>query len=703
MIEKKLSAWARENGISYKNAWNSSKAGTLPVQTKTSANGRIFVMVEDNKQEKIQKSFEFATPLLAGKDTMQASSTRRNAAATSVPTDQYYHINNGISPATALNTRRDGSGADGLFPVSEAIRLCQKAYYNFSIFRNTIDAMTEFSVSKMYYQGGSAKGRNFFENLGDELNIYNLQDKFFREYYRSGTVVVHRFETGVKEEDLARLNKAFGSEAKKVQLPAKYIILNPYDIGVQSNIVFGTDCIFYKRLNGYEIHRLRTRETPEEKAYYNSLPPDTQKQIDAGAGAIIVKLDPSKLYAIFYKTQDYESMAVPMGFPVLKDIERKEEMKHIDMAISRTMNNAILLVKMGYESKDGDYIFDPKAASAMQSLFESESVGKTLVADFTTEVSFVIPAIGDFLDPVKYQIINEDIKTGLNYVLTGTDSKFANQFISVQLFVQRLEQAREIFINQFWLPEIKRISRLMGFKNYPIPKFNDIDLKDDVEFTKVATRMAELGLLTPSELFDSIETGRVPTPEESLGHQEEFRLQRDKGLYDPLVGGPYDVQKLAKLTASLAPKPVPGSPTGGGSPKPSSPTGRPTGTKAPQTTKKVSITTGSEEEIQNIEAYSLSKIKDNLILSSKLRSVLSDIFLKSTKLESLNDEQKKIVDEISDVIIANEESSKWIESIEKYIKNPVNSNIERIQEIESIACHHGIDHNLAAILINSKK
>ncbi len=701
MIEKKLSEFAKEKGLTYKNAWNMARAGTLGAKTTTNANGRISVLLEEKPQVvvKEKRTANFAEPSLAGKNLMEAS-TRRNAAATSNPTNMYFHINNGITPASAFNRRGDG-GNHSNSSVTEAIQLCQKAYFNFSIFRNTIDAMTEFSVSKIYYQGGTSKSRNFFENLFESLNIYAFQDMFFREYYRSGNVFIYRFEVSAKEEDISRLNKVYGSTAAKLQLPSRYSIINPYDVGAQSNIVFGTSTVFFKRLNGYEIHRLKNPETEEEKNFFNSLPDVTQKQIKAGSGTVIIPLEGERLYAAFYKKQEYEALAVPMGYPVLKDIEWKAEMKHIDMAVSRTMNNVVLLVKMGYESKDGDYMFDPKAAAAMQSLFESESVGKTLVADFTTEVSFVIPAIGDFLDPEKYQIVNEDIKTGLNYVLTGTDSKFANQFISVQLFVQRLQQAREIFINQFLMPEIKRISNLMGFKSYPTPKFEDIDLKNDIEFNKIATQMASLGILTAPELLESIETGRIPTKEESLEHQEEFRQLKDKGFYEPLIGSPYSQMKIQKQVAQMKINNPTGNSGGVGPQKQTSaPTGRPSGVNTPQSTKKVSITKGSQEEVK--EMYSLSKIKENLIKASNLRDSIKDYFIKSKKIKKLNDEQLDIINSISEIIIADNTPDKWEDKklIESYIKNPI-SNGENNKKIDEIAYNHQIEPSLAAILLNS--
>jgi len=124
MKEIKLSEWARSNNISYRNAWNSMQAGTLPVKTKTNTNGRIFALIDEPQIVKEKKSIEFAMPTLAGKEIMSAS-TRRNVSATSTPTDQYRNINNGITPASAFNRRGDG-GNNSNSSVTEAIQLCQK-------------------------------------------------------------------------------------------------------------------------------------------------------------------------------------------------------------------------------------------------------------------------------------------------------------------------------------------------------------------------------------------------------------------------------------------------------------------------------------------------------------------------------------------------------------------------------------------------
>ena len=133
----------------------------------------------------------------------------------------------------------------------------------------------------------------------------------------------------------------------------------------------------------------------------------------------------------------------------------------------------------------------------MQTLFDNESIGRVLISDYTTEAKFVIPQISDILDPKKYEVLDKDIRVGLNNILIGENEKFANQSIKVKVFIERLKQARETFIGEFLMPEMKRICKVLGFKNYPTPYFEDIDLRDGLQYARIYSRLIELGILTP--------------------------------------------------------------------------------------------------------------------------------------------------------------------------------------------------------------
>jgi hypothetical protein len=597
----------------------------------------------------------------------EGTSLRRNASSTIQRTDKYKNIEEGIIPFKYSIGSQNSSNMN----IRDAVILCQKAYYNFSIFRNTIDLMTEFSNSSIYFRGGSQKSRDFFSALFRKINIANFQDHFFREYYRSGNVFIYRFDTSVTDSDVNKITQTFGLSMLKASfnLPSRYIIVNPADVQMAGSINFSVGR-YFKVISDYELERLKNPKTDEDKEVFESLSPETKKMIQQkNIGVLSLPLDSSKLCAVFYKKQDYEPFAIPMGFPVLEDLNWKSEMKKMDMAITRTMQQAILLVTMGAEPDKGGV--NQKNLEAMQKLFENQSVGRVLIADYTTKAQFVIPDIGNLIGPQKYEVIDRDIQIGLNNILIG-DEKFANQSIKVQVFVERLKQARQAFINEFLIPEIRRISKDLGFKNFPIPYFEDIDLKDSLQYSKVYSRLVELGVLTPEEGIQAIETGRLPNSEESEIAQEKFKNLKDKGFYQPLIGG---VKQEA---------------------------GRPQGsTGVPQSTKNVRPI-GQNQASENEEKYSILKIKENLIAAQKLEEEVLSALRKKHSLKKLSSEQKSIANEISKIIIANEEPGYWTPKINDYLNNPIDKNNEIIKKINDISYNHQISAYLASILYHSK-
>jgi hypothetical protein len=554
--------------------------------------------------------------------------------------------------------------------VRDTIILCQKAYYNFSVFRNTIDLMTEFSISNLYYTGGSRKSREFFETLFRKINIDDLQSRFFREYYRSGNVFIYRFNAKMEKSDAFKINQTFGlSEANEnIEIPSKYIILNPSDIQLQGSIAFSNG-VYYKVVTDYELQILRNPQTEEQKEVFESLPEETKKLIKdtkkTGMAAVTLPLDTDRLVAVFYKKQDYEPFSVPMGYPVLEDINWKQEMKQMDMAVARTTNQAILLITMGAKPEDGGV--NQKNLMAMQKLFENESVGRVLISDYTTDAKFVIPDIGNILDPKKYDVVNQDIQMGLNNILLS-DEKFANTSIKVQVFMERLKQGRRVFLENFLTPEIRRVSKEMGFKNYPDAHFEEVDLRDTSVYSRIYSRLIELGVLTPEEGMQAIESGRFPTPEESLESQKRFQELKNEGLYEPLIGG----AKMPQVS------------------------GRPAGSKKPkEEDKKTPI--GTKAALN----FSLSRIQEHLNLSDKLNLEVEASLRQLHKRKRLSKQQKEVAREITNIVIANEDPPNWLAKAGRYAAEPTDRTHERVKKVQDVAYEHQVDDFLAGILYAS--
>jgi hypothetical protein len=601
---------------------------------------------------------------LTASEARGSSPVRRNAASTIERTNRFTNIDTGIIPFRYSNYVKNLSTLD----VRDAVILCQKAYYNVAIFRNTIDLMTEFSASSIYLTGGSQKSREFFDAYFKKINLTSFQDQFFREYYRSGNVFTYRFDTSLDSEQVFKITQVFGSKALakdgSIKIPVRYTIINPADVYVGGGVNYSYN-IYYKLLSSYELEKLRDPKTDEDIEVYQGLPDDVKEKIKNKSNSyILVPLDPKKMAAVFYKKQDYEPLSIPMGFPVLDDINWKLEMKKMDMAVTRTTQQAILLVTMGNEPDKGG--INQKNLQSMQQLFENQSVGRVLIADYTTKAQFVIPDIGSLIGPEKYEVVDRDIQIGLNNILIGSE-KFANTSIKVQVFMERLKQAREVFLNEFLIPEIRRISKDLGFKNFPVPVFEDISLKDDVQYSRIYNRLVELGVLTADEGIQAIETGRLPTPEESVQSQQKFRELKNQGFYQPLIGG------------------------GGAQ------AGRPMGsTGTPQSTKNI-------KPIGSSKAFSVLKIRENILAVQDLEEEVKGSLRKKFEIKKLSNAQKDMAEKITELIIANEDSSQWKVKIQDYIEKPFDQNLNQVNEIQSIASEHQVDSYLASLLYHSKK
>lgn len=206
------------------------------------------------------------------------TSARRNAASNIERTDRFTNIDKGLIPFKHSNYISNLSTLD----VKDAVILCQKAYYNVAIFRNTIDLMTEFSTSKIYLTGGSQKSKEFFEAYFKKINLSSFQDQFFREYYRSGNVFVYKFEANITDDQLTKMTQTFGLNKfnlsmASVKLPVRYTVLNPADVYAGGSINFNTRR-FYKILSDYELERLRTPKTDEDFEVLQSLDEETKKE-----------------------------------------------------------------------------------------------------------------------------------------------------------------------------------------------------------------------------------------------------------------------------------------------------------------------------------------------------------------------------------------------------------------------------------------
>ena len=244
--------------------------------------------------------------------TYDSTNTRRNAIAVNPKLYGYNNIRAGMLP---YQYALDGVN------VREAIELCQKAYCNVAIFRNSIDMMADFANSPLYLEGGSEKSRRFINSWFKKIGVWGLKDQFFREYYRSGNIFLFTVEGKFKADEFAKIRN-LGLVAQTNKIPIRYILLNPFDVVAQRTTSFDVR-FFSKLLSEYEIERLKDPKNEADRELFDALPDNVKKRIRENAwnlSGLTVRLDPAKLRYAFYKKQDYEPFGIPFGFAVLDDI-----------------------------------------------------------------------------------------------------------------------------------------------------------------------------------------------------------------------------------------------------------------------------------------------------------------------------------------------------------------------------------------------
>src|SRR3990167_497027 len=652
-MKQTLRQYSQSNNISYIKSWRKFRDGGIQGAYKDEK-GNIIVELPDAQPvitngdgQAMLRTWASVEPLEVS-DNMQishgTSRSRTNRSANISPNKRFDNIRNSFNP---VNSSSHGGSNSSEISIQEMAELTQKSYWNFPECYNLVNIATEFCTNNIYLTGGTEKSKNFFDAWLKRIGAWGLQDRFYREYWRSGNVFLFKLPAEFKAQDLAKLTQIYGlsTAAKKVNIPIKYIILNPVDLIAGDSAAFSTTK-YYKSLNGYEISQFRNKDASEEtKQLFNSLPPDIQKKIKSGDNTqVLMPLDTEKLITVFLRKQDYEAFGVSIIWPVLDDLDWLSELIRMDRAIARTCQQAVLLVTTGYQDKEGRPVINPKAVTDLQTIFANESIGRVLIHDFSTKAEFVIPQIGDILDPKKYAIVRDRIRLGLNDILIGGDEKFANASIKVQVFVERLKNAQQAFLNEFLIPEVKKIAKELKFKTYPTPYYEEVNLRDQVQFARIYTQLAQYGILTPEETIEAIESGRLPEPDESVESQKKLKGYKKEELYEPIA--PKKDQEGDGMN------------------------GRPPGSKTPQSTKNVKPIGTPKTQAEITQYFSVKKIADNLILAQKLENKVKDAFKVHYKLKELNKDQETISSQLTQVIIANENPAHWTSSIKSYIKNP---------------------------------
>ena len=376
--------------------------------------------------------------------------------------------------------------------------------------------------------------------------------------------------------------------------------------------------------------------------------------------AVLIPLKPEKLSVFFYQKQDYEPLAVPPFWGLLDDLELKMELKKIDRHIIRTVENVILKITQG-DDKIG---INHAALTALKELFSSPSVQRVLVADYTTQAEFIIPDIKKVLGKEKYEVVDRDIRDGLQSVLLG-DEKFSNLQAKIELFLERVNKGRQEFVD-FIRGEMGKIAKNLNFKEVPDFEFERITLKDKAQVQRVMTRLYELGILSAKDTIHALDTGLFPNFDDNIVNQkEQVKLREKDNVFMP-------AQNQLDTGAD----------------------GKPLGKTGPQQSPKES------QASEFISAENCVKISKKI---TEFKQYVALYIKRKKNKKKLNAGEKEYAELLAKTIITSNPESNWKEILEHHYdsKGDLIEDEDVVNAIIAIATQYDIDEDKAAIIFHS--
>lgn len=653
-------------------------------------------------------------------DTTSRRGTNGRSSAIGKERFQFSQIKNALLPYE-LNSR------GGFYEMREAIDVVQRAYSSVGLVRNTIDILSELTDESIFLEGGSKKSQNFFRAWFETIGLDAIKEQFFREFYRSGNVFVYSLFGDISYDTFGKYPR--GSTSHKVKIPIKYTLLNPYDVVCDSSSNFSIRS-YGKIFSKQDFLRLKDPQTDNDKNFKKSLPAKIQAMFNSGfyTGETNYPLEWSRLSVSFYKKQDYEPFAIPFVWPVLRDVNMKLEMKKLDTAIMRTIENVVLLITAGTEPSKGGV--NPQTVGCLKEMFQNESVGRVVVADWTVKGEFIIPDLKKVLGPEKYEILNQDIKEGLQNAL-AMEGTYSGISAKMRIFLKSLYVARTHFLKDFLIPQMELIGERLGFKSVPVPKFKEIDFENAESMQRVALRLYELGGLTPQQLLQFFETGAYPEADEVDDSQVAYIEKRKEGYYNPIVGGVPMISsrseeeriKISKEQMELDQKNTDRqfrlqkeqAKQQAENPQPAVPNNTP---KAPTTTKKKSSSTPKSSETTKVPgqagrpsgsktssaSYEMSKVTETVHAFDEAYNIMEQAYMEKTGVDELSEEQKKSLYSNMTTVACHFTKEEWNEQAIAAVLHPETLlTMDVSPEVyEIMAQHEGLGDWGAMILRNSK-
>lgn len=465
----------------------------------------------------------------AGTDRLATASTRYSNIITNT------NVTNGLEEID-----RDWFRPESTIPTqpNQIMVACRQAYDRFSIVRNIIDMMADFTVKGVKVVNKNKTAEKFGKEWFTRVKGKDRTERIAHMLYMMGTVPIKR-NLGKLPADMKKpvLKKPIRlkrqNPIKPGHIPLEYIIQDPVLLELPDNppnTPYGGITSYAIRPPALPLQRTNELKMQGPSWLNQRNEDDTQSE----------PLDPSKDVLLFYKKSDHEIVPQPLMYPILRDLRTLGKLKMSDDAALDGACSRTRLWRLGYinPANLADSIFPSEEALAQLADVLTQNVGggtMDMVWDPLLDFKETGSDLDKFLGKLKYGPTLDSIYHGFGVPASmsggAAEGGHTATFVTISIMAERLEYGRNI-LKDFWEAELEIIQSQMGYRDPFYLIFDDPVFTDESAEKRLLIELLDRGIISDEVVRDRF--GCTPEIEESRLKKE--LAKRKRGDLQPKAG-----------------------------------------------------------------------------------------------------------------------------------------------------------------------
>lgn len=457
------------------------------------------------------------------------------------------------------------AGDPARLPPDKIYSKALNLYRTKGAYGTVIDTLTNFAAKGFKNDIDDPEIKLVYDTWVRDTNFKETVEKVFFDFFRVGIVrtmkIVGKFEPKLRPENFQTIMNKKRSQASqygtsenmrtllaykelgaakkiwsKSYVPLKYTILDPRLLDIKGPLLFDQTETFLKPEAFKELRALLqspASQTQEEKDFIRKLPKELVEQINSNKP---VKIPAELVGKCDYRRQDYERWPIPRVVRSFDSMDYKDHLIKADISTLDGITNYILKITIG---NDEHPVVSQDQLETVARLFDTSSKSFNIVWNHTLEIEKITsPEISQILGQDKFEQVNDDLTQSWGITRALLDGKLQGNARSVETaikaFAEEVNYARRC-VKRWIEHEYEEIALSLGFNRYPVVRFDENALKDEIMLMTVIQGMIDRRIISYET---GIERLGLDFPTELANMMQEKPMVQDGIL--GIIGSPYN-------------------------------------------------------------------------------------------------------------------------------------------------------------------